>query len=149
MGCTCNTSIEIKTYLKMYTLFLLEEKPHQCNFCSKRFKGYSTCYVHIRRCHFDNDKKPYQCTECQKGFATKGDFDYHMLSHTGERPHICTHCDKSFKTNWYLTLHKRIHSGERPFSCKTCGKTFRWKTDLKHHNQVHNATNNEKRRKYM
>ena len=56
-----------KTGLKIRATFLLGEKPHQCNFCNKEFKRYSTYFVHMRRFHCDDDKKPHHCTEWQKG----------------------------------------------------------------------------------
>ena len=135
-----------KTGLKICATFLLGEKPyqkpHQCNFCNKEFKRYSTYFVHMRRFHCDDDKKPHHCSECQKGFATKGDLEHHVLSHTGEWPYVCSYCTKSYKTSWYLSRHQRLHSGERPYSCKTCGKTFRWRRDLTYHYLNHN---NERR----
>ncbi|XP_069047993.1 zinc finger protein 628-like isoform X2 [Lepisosteus oculatus] len=90
-------------------------------------------YLKKRKQHYVT----YACAFCEKIFRTKGHFQQHERTHTGERPYTCPLCGKSFTRNTILKDHQRRHRGERPFACDTCGKSFVVKKYLQQHRLVH------------
>ena len=84
-----------------------------------------------------NGKKKFQCKTCTKTCARMGDFNRHLLIHTGQQPFECEICKKRFTLNSSLKSHVRVHTDERPFSCQVSGKSFKGNPDVQKHLRIH------------
>ncbi|XP_063388805.1 zinc finger protein 182-like isoform X2 [Cydia fagiglandana] len=73
-----------------------------CNDCDKSFDKYKKLYLHQR---LHNKKIFCPLDACGKKFATKGDMEKHIRTHTGEKPFKCKHCKKSFAQRVSLRQH--------------------------------------------
>ncbi|XP_065904126.1 zinc finger protein 431-like [Dysidea avara] len=100
-----------------------EERPHQCQQCSKLFKDKYKLKRHLL---IHTGKKPYQCQHCDKSFRDKPDLKRHLLTHSKVKAYQCTHCDKTFTRSDSFQRHLLIHSGkcETPHQCAHCIKAF-------------------------
>lgn len=51
------------------------ERPFNCDLCSKTFKTQGALDLHARR---HSGVKPYKCTECERGFVESSNLKVHM-----------------------------------------------------------------------
>ncbi|XP_073948487.1 uncharacterized protein [Choristoneura fumiferana] len=79
-----------------------ESTEYICGVCSKSFETYKKFYLH-QRLH----NKTLLCPlhPCGKKFATKGDLEKHVRTHTGEKPYVCGFCKKGFAQRVSLRYH--------------------------------------------
>ena len=63
-------------------LFLLGEKPFECNECGRRFARSTDLKVHMP---VHSEDKPYKCGECEKMFTRFSTLKEHIRTHTGNR----------------------------------------------------------------
>ena len=82
-------------------------------------------------------EKTFTCSRCQYRAKTKGSYDAHMRTHTGEKPFTCTLCDYRSAHSSTLQAHMITHTGEKPFSCDICGRKFARSDEKKRHSKVH------------
>ena len=69
--------------------YTLEEKPHECTQCGKRFALKGTLNIHIKSIHIG--EKTHKCTECDKAFSNRSTLVVHIRTHTGEKPYMNAH----------------------------------------------------------
>jgi hypothetical protein len=98
-----------------------DDKPYNCDQCTKSFSRMSTLVRHIR---LHNGDKPYKCGQCMKSFSQKSHLASHIRLHTGDRPHKCDQCFKSFADKSTLIKHIRVHTSDKPFKCDQCQNFF-------------------------
>ncbi|OCT96724.1 zinc finger protein 518B [Xenopus laevis] len=86
----------------------------KCRFSTKDPKRYRT-HVSIH-----NDIK-FACSHCSYVSYTKGDFQRHLVTHTGKFPYTCEYCGYGAVRNDYIVKHiKRIH-GDGKIQCSVSG----------------------------
>ena len=115
----------------------IEEKPHECLTCGKKFFKANQLREHKKR-HFEEGN--FQCNFCNKKFFTPNKLKEHIRIHTGEAPLKCNVCGKGFKRHSNLSEHKKIHEPNREVKpakelfCH-CGKVFKTQRDLDWHRE--------------
>ncbi|KAE8629159.1 hypothetical protein XENTR_v10000378 [Xenopus tropicalis] len=86
----------------------------KCRFSTKDPKRYRT-HVSIH-----NDIK-FACSHCSYVSYTKGDFQRHLVTHTGKFPYTCEYCGYGAVRNDYIVKHiRRIH-GDGKIQCSVSG----------------------------
>ncbi|XP_077545055.1 uncharacterized protein LOC144158222 [Haemaphysalis longicornis] len=81
---------------------------------------------------------PFQCGYCPVGFASEGELQQHIGTHTSEHPFRCRYCAMFFSRRDHLNRHvHRSHTGERPHACVHCPKSFTRKDNLRRHVLLH------------
>lgn len=56
------------------------------------------------------DRKTYPCDQCNRILMTYPGFQYHLLTHSGEKPFPCTKCKMTFRSRTGLQSHaKNMH----------------------------------------
>lgn len=107
--CTvCHKLFASKANLRVHQLCHQDNsRPHECQFCGKRFTQRSTLRTHIRS---HTGERPYACTYCPKRFADFSTFTKHERIHTGYRPYVCSVCGKSFAQSGNMLRHKETHN---------------------------------------
>ena len=91
----------IKKHQRIYGVYN-DEKYHECEYCSKRFKAEWHLVRH-RRIH--TGEKPFTCEFCGKTFTDITNLKRHRRIHTGERPYGCNLCEKRFSQPNNLRSH--------------------------------------------
>lgn len=113
-----------------------------CSFSTDRWDKYSR---HIAK-HVLVEKT-YTCSLCSYRSKTKGSYDAHMRTHTGEKPYACSYCPYRSSQRVHLKIHVRTHTGEKPFACPNCPYQATQNSSLKRHIQTqHPATPKVSRR---
>lgn len=105
----------------------LNERPHVCTYCDRRF-GQKPTTVHLKY-------RNHLCPHCQRRFGTNSDLQKHFRSVLlKERPFSCDHCDKRFGSRPQVRKHiSTVHLKQKPHKCLQRQKSF----SLKHHLTVH------------
>lgn len=125
--------------------FHMNEKPHECKFCDKKFRLKQTLVKHLR---VHTGEKPYQCKVCERRFSQRTAYvthtkmheraiasgkpikpGCHRNHHTGPRENLpllkCDFCSMTFRLELFMKLHLSKHTGEPPaLPCPTCKQTF-------------------------
>lgn len=102
-----------------------------CDFSTDRWSRYSR---HVSK-HFLAEKS-FTCPLCSYRSKTKGCFDAHMRTHTGEKPYACSYCPYRSSQRVHLKIHVRTHTGEKPFACPSCPYQATQNSSLKRHIQT-------------
>ncbi len=113
-----------------------EERPFQCDVCSKYFKSRSILKVH-EWTHIEG--RPFECEVCSKGFKLPGTLKSHLRIHSEKRPFKCQVCSKTFQRSGVLNAHMLIHSEERSYQCDMCSKAFKQAPGLYMHRKFVHA----------
>ncbi|XP_043652976.1 transcription factor Ouib [Drosophila teissieri] len=84
-------------------------------------------------------QKVHVCDHCGKKFTDKGNFNLHVLRHSGVKPFECPECGQKEFNRYILNIHIRVkHRGEKPYACQFCGEQFVHSTmRSRHENRVH------------
>ncbi len=149
----------------------LERGPFECNIqkemrqdsCNSVFKTVRSFTEHMKREHC---VRPWLCVECPdlRRFQDRQNYQYHLLTHQGQRDFVCDICLKSYATPRQLYSHRSLHLGkrflcphcgfrarsnanlrghvrtkheDRGFECEVCSKKFSSNTNLKNHQRIH------------
>ena len=163
-GClVCGKSLPTPSALKLHLQVHTGDRPHNCEYCSNRFRSKLELNGHLAGAHEINvrhrcsfcDKpfyskpalkihlrrhmgiKPCVCDVCGKSFVQKNGLKDHIRQHTGETPYECEICKKRFKNASNFKLHKRFHSGIKPYECSQCHKRFINSSNYNKHMKVH------------
>ena len=114
-----------------------------CEFSSQKWLKYSR---HLNK-HLIGDRT-YTCSSCSYRTKTKGSFDSHMRTHTGEKPYGCSYCSYRSAQRVHLKIHLRTHTGEKPFACPYCPYHASQNSSLKRHIQTQHGPARMTRRRY-
>ncbi|KMZ02928.1 transcription factor Ouib isoform X1 [Drosophila simulans] len=84
-------------------------------------------------------RKVHVCDHCGKKFTDKGNFNLHVLRHSGVKPFECPECGQKEFNRYILNIHIRVkHRGEKPYACQFCDEKFVHSTmRSRHENRVH------------
>lgn len=84
-------------------------------------------------------QKVHICDHCGKKFTDKGNFNLHVLRHSGVKPFECPECGQKEFNRYILNIHIRVkHRGEKPYACQFCDERFVHSTmRSRHENRVH------------
>ncbi|XP_065904055.1 oocyte zinc finger protein XlCOF6-like [Dysidea avara] len=130
----CSKSFKTKFNMKRHLLIHTGEKPHQCQHCTKSFADSSTLRQHLST---HSEEKPYQCHHCSKQFADSRYLQRHLWVHTREKSRQCQHCSESFADSDSLQHHLRTHTEDSPHQCHLCSKSFSYSSSLYRHLKTH------------
>lgn len=111
-----------KSHLKVHS----DERPFQCQLCTKAFKRKNSLNKHESIHNLDHKKEEIKCNECLKTFKQK----YNLIAHTNRyhsensgilRPFKCQFCISRFKLKHNLNKHmKSLHANKLKFQCALC-----------------------------
>lgn len=149
--CTiCNRPFRDKFRLQEHRMTIHENKPHECEFCGRRFLHLHNLTLH-HKVHLG-----HKCSYCDTVFEKGQDLIKHIEEFHSSEPgaqkllssnlytsktYICKFCGKKLSAYQSLINHERIHTGEMPFSCSICHKSFRSYTSRWNHMQRHQKGN--------
>lgn len=115
-------------------------KKHECETCSKQFRGRSELQNHIRT---HTKEKPLACSHpgCNKRYAHSSNLRAHERTHLGIKPYSCHYdgCGKSFAHSVSLKEHIWMHAGFQPYVCpyEGCEKRFTQVSNFARHKKTH------------
>ncbi|KAI8336694.1 hypothetical protein BC941DRAFT_427839 [Chlamydoabsidia padenii] len=90
----------------------LEDRPHACTICDRRFNRRYNLNAHIRT-HDPHRKKLFDCSSCHQSFDRKHDRDRHMdaLHYARKHRYLCDLCNASFSRRDALARHMhKLHT---------------------------------------
>ena len=106
----CDYRATTTTHLKTHIMQHLDERPHPCAFCAKKFRTRPQVAEHEAAAH--NETEQESCDKCDKKFNSRGKLTKHKLAHHSEQSHTCSQCDKTFSSKSSLRSHeRRVHEG--------------------------------------
>lgn len=103
-----HTGKNLEYYIsKLFTLNenYLGDRPHQCDYCGKRFLRLDYVRHHINTVHLK--LRPFVCNFCKKGFSSKNALSVHIRQHTNESPYFCDICGERFRQKVSLKTHAK------------------------------------------
>lgn len=115
-------------------------KKHECDICSKQFRGRSELQNHIRT---HTKEKPLACSHagCTKRYAHSSNLRAHERTHLGIKPYSCHYdgCGKAFAHSVSLKEHIWMHAGFQPYVCpyEGCEKKFTQVSNFARHKKTH------------
>lgn len=111
----------------------MDDKPHHCRYCPRRFAKYSQLRLHMCS-HYGI--KPFFCNICKKGFDKQYKYQEHIRSHTGETPYSCKICNRRYRRMRYAHRHVCIHLFKPRYPCSECKNMYYRKERLNRHLRV-------------
>ena len=133
----CSLSCEDEPSIEKSPKIFVQNKPYQCNICSKQESSQRELKYHIHSVHTHSELYPLKCDICDKRFNQAAILKRHVESiHEGIR-YKCSHCSKTYTRDGDLKKHIRImHQGLR-HKCDMCDKIYTEKYRLKEHIKCH------------
>ncbi|GIX84671.1 zinc finger protein 99 [Caerostris darwini] len=113
------------------TYEMLQERPHACDVCGKRFKKGNQLRQHLI-IHKPPDKRPYSCYICERTFNRSHHLKLHVIAHTKQSPYRCEICGRGCNQMSNLRRHLQTHESERNHACEYCGS---YRRHLRTHNE--------------
>ncbi|XP_017476222.1 PREDICTED: zinc finger protein 14-like isoform X1 [Rhagoletis zephyria] len=137
------------------------ERPHECQFCSKRFASTSNLRQHMRGVHVEEYEKLInetgdtcmQCEICKKQLLRRN-FEKHMALHIrkereaneAQTKFLCAYCSRECKNQKSLTQHEKMHQGASSdviYICADCDRSYATQHLLQQHRkQAHKERDN-------
>ena len=113
---TCSKSYILEVDLKRHMYVHSGQKPFRCSKCNGEFSSQRCLNDHIKRMHRAQSR--FHCNICDQAFSSDMDFQFHIMTHTGEKP------KKSMVFAWRNSiLQPDTNRTNRPFECTKCGKS--------------------------
>ncbi|CAL8129166.1 unnamed protein product [Orchesella dallaii] len=112
----------------------LNEKPHKCPICGKRFSYRSPLRRHIKSYH--EKRRDVKCSKCPRTFVDQTQLKKHFArvhSDYSERPFGCLFCTKRMCSPTEFEIHLRSHLNEKPYFCKLCSFSYGYSGGLETH----------------
>ncbi len=130
---TCNKTFNCKRSLRHHHASMHStERPHLCPQCGAGYALKKTLLQHIKSNHMgDLPRFPCEDPSCDKTFYNKNGVKRHMQNVHGEPR--CTECNILFATRTEFEVHMMQHAGREAQSCPICHKQFPWKHQLTNH----------------
>lgn len=104
----------------------MEERPHSCTFCYKRFARADECKRHER---IHTDTRPFGTYHFIE-FLTSVDLIWPRIL-------ACTYCPRRFTRKDHLRTHTRCHTKEKPYICPLCARGFARSDERIRHVKTH------------
>ena len=128
----CGKRFKSKRHLRDHITSQSGERSHAFSHCGKRLTQKQALNQHIKS-HTVDGKSGFLQSQCGK-HVTSAHLPRHMMTHTDERPYVCSECKRGYRSVSSLRAHFLTHAGERPHLCSHCGKRFTTKQLLHRHN---------------
>lgn len=139
----CNKVFADKQCLKNHMLIIHqsdEEKPFQCEHCSKRFIKQYLLEQH-QVIHVPIEQRKFNCDFCSKVFPSENTLNTHRKnSHLQENGRMCHICAKVIRGRALFEKHQLEHNGVKlpEIQCEKCGSWLKNKHSLQKHLRRHN-----------
>ena len=132
-----------KRFVRAYERQLHEDthsgKPKfKCEHCSKEFFQKASYELHVKRRH--STSRQFVCTVCSFGFVRKCDLKVHMKIHVDDKKYVCDFCNRAFLREKALLQHRTLHTGDKMHSCKICAEQFTSLYFLSRHVKLHKTS---------
>ncbi|XP_039962042.1 zinc finger protein 595-like isoform X1 [Bactrocera tryoni] len=127
------------------------ERPHECQFCAKRFVTTSNLRQHMRGVHTEEYEKLVneggdtivQCEMCKKQLLRRN-LEKHMALHVKKEREaketqtkfLCAYCSRECKSQKSLNQHEKMHQGASPdviYICSDCDRSYATQHLLQQH----------------